>query len=150
MYTRVSGDRQRLDLADQVAALRDNGARHDYQPDEWVEEVGSGLTYQRTQFNCLMEQIELGQVRRLVIAHEDRLVRFGFEWFAAFCQRHGTELLIVNGDGDGDALSPEHELVQDLLSIVQVFSARLYGLRSYKKAIRDAALPKEQTPDERG
>ncbi len=91
-----------------------------------------------------MEQIELGQVRQLIIAHKDRLVRFGFEWFAAFCERHGTALLIVNGD----TLSPEHELVQDLLSIVHVFSARLSGLRSYQKVIRDAAVHQDQTPGE--
>ncbi len=72
--------------------------------------MGSGLNYQRKQFNRLMEEIELGRVQRLIIAHQDRLVRFGFEWFAAFCARQGTDLMIVNGD----TLSPEQELVQDL------------------------------------
>jgi putative resolvase len=76
-----------------------------------------------------MEEIELRRVQRLIIAHKDRLVRFGFEWFAAFCARHGTDLLIINGD----TLSPEQVLVQDFLSIVHIFSARLYGLRSYKR-----------------
>jgi len=142
VYARVSSVGQKPDLAHQVAALRDYCARHGYQPDEWIEEIGSGLNYQRKHFNRLMEQIELGQVRRLIIAHKDRLVRFGFEWFAAFCRRHGTDLLIVNGD----TLSPEQELVHDLLSIVHVFSARLYGLRSYKKVLRDAALHQDQTP----
>jgi predicted site-specific integrase-resolvase len=142
VYARVSSVGQKPDLAHQVAALRDYCARHGYQPDEWIEEIGSGLNYQRKHFNRLMEQIELGQVRRLIIAHKDRLVRFGFEWFAAFCARHGTDLLIVNGD----TLSPEQELVHDLLSIVHVFSARLYGLRSYKKVLRDAALHQDQTP----
>jgi len=47
---------------------------------------------------------------------------------------------------NGDTLSPEQELVHDLLSIVHVFSARLYGLRSYKKVLRDAALHQDQTP----
>jgi putative resolvase len=145
VYARVSSAGQKPDLANQVAALRDYCQRHSYQPDEWIEEIGSGLNYQRKHFNRLMEQIELGQVRRLIIAHQDRLVRFGFEWFTAFCARHRTELLIVNGD----ALSPEQELVQDLLSIVHVFSARLYGLRSYKKVIRDAALHQDQAPGER-
>jgi putative resolvase len=142
VYARVSGAGQKPDLVNQVAALRDYCERHGVRPDEWIEEIGSGLNYQRTQFNRLTEEIELGQVRRLIIAHKDRLVRFGFEWFAAFCVRHGTELLIVNGD----TLSPEQELVQDLLSIVHVFSARLYGLRSYRKVIRDAALHKDQAP----
>jgi predicted site-specific integrase-resolvase len=146
VYARVSSAGQKPDLANQVAALHTYCAEHGYQPDEWIEEIGSGLNYQRKRFNHLMEQIELGQVRRLIIAHKDRLVRFGFEWFAAFCARHGAELLIVNGD----TLSPEQELVQDLLSIVHVFSARLYGLRSHMKVIRDAALHKDQTPGERG
>lgn len=142
VYARVSSAGQKPDLANQVAALRDYCERRGERPDEWIEEIGSGLNYQRKQFNRLMEQIELGQVRRLIIAHKDRLVRFGFEWFAAFCARHGTELLIVNGD----TLSPEQELVQDLLSIVHVFSARLDGLRSYRKVLRDAALHKDQAP----
>jgi putative resolvase len=146
VYARVSRAGQKPDLANQVAALRDYCAQREYQPDEWIEEIGSGLNYERKHFNRLMEQIELGQVRRLIIAHKDRLVRFGFEWFAAFCVRHGTELLVVNGD----TLSPEQELVQDLLSIVHVFSARLYGLRSYQKVIRDAALHQDPTPGERG
>src|SRR5260221_12500709 len=133
---------QKPDLANQVSALRDYCARRDEQLGEWIEEIGSRLNYQRKHFDRLMEPIELGQVRRLIIAHKDRLVRFGFEWFAAFCRRHGTDLLIVNGD----KLSPEQELVHDLLSIVHVFSARLYGLRSYKQVIRDAALHQDPTP----
>jgi predicted site-specific integrase-resolvase len=141
VYARVSSASQRPDLQNQLAALKDFCQRQAFQVDEWIEEVGSGLNYQRKQFNRIMEEIELGRVQRLIIAHKDRLVRFGFEWFAAFCQRHGTDLVIVNGD----TLSPEQELVQDLLSIVHVFSARLYGLRSYKKVIRDAALQKGET-----
>jgi len=112
------------------------------QVDEWVEAMGSGLNHQRKQFNRIMEEIELGRVQRLIIAHKGRLVRLGFEWFAAFCERHGTELVIVSGK----TLSPEQELVQDLLSIVYIFSARLYGLRSYKKVIRAAALQKAMPP----
>jgi putative resolvase len=139
---RVSSASQKLDLQNQLAALRDYCVRHGFTVDEWIEEVGSGLNYQRTAFNRLMERIELGQVRRVIIAHQDRLVHFGFEWFAAFCQRHGTEVLIVNGD----TLSPEQELVQDLLSVVHVFSARLYGLRSYQQVIRDAALHQDPAP----
>jgi putative resolvase len=144
VYARVSSAGQKPDLQNQVAALKDYCQRHDFRVDEWIEEVGSGLNYQRNQFNRILEEIELGRVRRLIIAHKDRLVRFGFEWFAAFCQRHGTDLVIVNGD----TLSPEQELVQDLLSIVHVFSARLYGLRAYKQVIRDAALQKNPSPGE--
>ena len=65
-----------------------------------------------------MEMIELGQVRRLLIAHRDRLVRFGYDYFEAFCERHHTELVVINGE----AMPPEQELVRDLIAIVTVFS----------------------------
>jgi len=100
--------------------------------DEWMQDIGSGLNYKRKQFNRLMEMVELGQVRRMVIAHRDRLVRFGYGYFEAFCEQHNTEVAII----DGATLSPEQELVQDLVAILTVFSARLHGLRSYKKVTR--------------
>jgi len=105
-----------------------------------MQDIGSGLNYKRKQFNRLMEMVELGQVRRIVIAHRDRLVRFGYGYFEAFCERHNTELVVI----DGETLSPEQELVQDLVAILTVFSARLHGLRSYKKVIKDVALQKDQ------
>jgi putative resolvase len=139
-YARVSGTAQKPDLAHQLKALEVYCQQHALKVDEWMQDIGSGLNYKRKQFNRLMEMVELGQVRRLIIAHRDRLVRFGYSYFEAFCERHHTELVVI----DGEALSPEQELVQDLVAILTVFSARLPGLRSYKKAIRDAALQKDQ------
>jgi predicted site-specific integrase-resolvase len=126
-------------LANQVHALEAYCKQHSITVDEWMSDIGSGLNYKRKQFNRLLEMIELGQVRRLIIAHRDRLVRFGYEYFEAFCQRHHTELVVINGE----AMSPEQELVRDLIAIVTVFSARLHGLRSYRKVLKDAALQKE-------
>jgi putative resolvase len=140
-YTRVSGAAQNPDLANQMKTLEVYCEQHSIRVDEWMQDIGSGLNYKRKQFNRLMEMVELGQVRRLVIAHRDRLVRFGYGYFEAFCERHNTELVII----DGNALSPEQELVQDLVAIITVFAARLHGLRSYKKVIKDAALQKDQT-----
>jgi putative resolvase len=142
VYARVSRQGQRPDLQNQLAALHAYCNQQVIHVDEWVEEIGSGLNYQRQQFNRLLAAIELGQVKRLIIAHQDRWVRLGFDWYATFCERHGTQVIIVNGD----SLSPEQELVEDLLSIVHVFSARLYGLRSYTKQIREAAISKDGDP----
>jgi predicted site-specific integrase-resolvase len=119
-----------------MKALEAYCQQHTITVDEWLADIGSGLNYKRKQFNRLMELIELGQVRRLILAHRDRLVRFGYEYFEAFCERHHTELVVINGE----AMSPEQELVRDLVAIVTVFSARLHGLRSYRKVLKDAAL----------
>src|SRR5712692_3798331 len=135
-YTRVSGVAQKPDLANQMKALEAYCQQNAVKVDEWMSDIGSGLNYKRKQFNRLMEMIELGQVRRLLMAHRDRLVRFGYDYFEAFCERHNTEIIVMNGE----AMSPEQELVRDLMAIVTVFASRLHGLRSYKKAIKDAAL----------
>jgi predicted site-specific integrase-resolvase len=99
-----------------------------------MQDIGSGLNYKRRQFIHLFELVEQGRVKIIVIAHRDRLVRFGFEWFEAFCERHGTKIIIMNTE----TLSAEKEMVEDLLAIVTVFSARFHGLRSYKRTIEKA------------
>ncbi|MFB2981603.1 IS607 family transposase [Microseira sp. BLCC-F43] len=118
---RVSTMAQKPDLKNQKAAVACYCQSHNIQVDDWVEEIASGLNYKRPKLSRIFEDIELGRVKKLIIAHKDRLVRFGFEWFEGFCNRHGTKIIIVNGE----QLSPEQELVTDLLSIVHIFSARI-------------------------
>jgi predicted site-specific integrase-resolvase len=140
VYARVSSVAQKPDLANQVAALQTYCTEHEIKVDLWMQDVGSGLNYKRKQFNQLFEMVELGQVKMVIVAHRDRLVRFGFEWFEAFCERHGTKLVVINGD----KLSSGKEMVEDLMAIVTVFSARFHGLRSYRKVIKDACMPEDQ------
>ncbi len=139
-YVRVYSPSQKKDLIIQKEALRAYCQEHDIKVDQWIEDIGSALNYKRKGFNEVVEQIELGQVHRLIIAYQDRFVRFGYDWFEAFCERHGTGITVMNGE----AFSPEEELVRDLIAIVTVFSARLPGLRSHKNAIRAAALGKAE------
>ena len=88
-----------------------------------------------------MRRVEAGEIKEIVIAHKDRLVRFGYEWFDAFCRSHGTEIIVMNAQ----SLSPEEEMVKDLLSIVHCFSSRLYGLRRYNKSITAMIKGEEMT-----
>ena len=139
VYARVSGVTQKRDLANQVKALEQYCQDHQIPVDAWLQDIGSGLNYKRKNFNCIMEMVELGQIKRLIIAHRDRLVRFGFGYFATFCQRHNCDIVIVNDD----TFSPEQEMVHDLIAITTVFSARIHGLRSYKRGLKDAAMHKD-------
>jgi predicted site-specific integrase-resolvase len=118
-YARVSSPSQKKDLAMQKEALRAYCLEHGIKVDQWVEEIGSALNYKRKGFNHIIEQIELGLVKRLIIGYQDRFVRFGYDWFEQFCERHGTEITVINGE----PFSPEEELVRDLIAIVTVFSA---------------------------
>jgi len=140
-YVRLSSPSQKKDLAIQKEGLRAYCQEQSIKVDQWIVDIGSALNYQRKGFHEVMEQIELGQVRRLIIACPDRFVRFGYDWFEAFCQRHGTEITVMNEE----AFSPEDELVRDLMAIMTLFSVRLPGLRSHTNSIR-AALGKEGKP----
>ncbi len=101
---------------------------------EFIEEIGGGLNFKRKKFLALMDDIANHQIKTLVLAHKDRLTRFGFDWFEHHAKAHGCELLVLNQE----RLSPEREMVQDLMTIVHCFSSRLDGLRNYKKNLKEA------------
>jgi putative resolvase len=104
-----------------------------------LEEIGSGLNFKRRKFCSLIEEIERGKVAKVIIAHKDRLVRFGFDWFDAYALRHGATIEVMNHE----SLSPEEEMTKDVLAVIHCFSSRLYGLRKYKNKIREIVHAKE-------
>ena len=140
VYSRVSSVAQKPDLANQITALENFCTANGYAVTEWVSEIGSGLNYNRKKFNKLFLDIEMGNVSMLIIAHKDRLVRFGFEWFESFAERHGCKIIIMNQE----SLSPAEEVTQDLLAIIDCFSSRLYGLRKYQDKVKKLVQTKEQ------
>jgi len=134
VYCRVSSAGQKNDLDSQVKAMEKFCINAGLTVDQWVSEISGGMNFKRKKFNLLIEEIEKGEISKLLIAHKDRLVRFGFDFFSSFAKRHECEIIVVNQE----SLSPEREMVEDLMSIVHTFSCRLYGLRNYKKDIQKA------------
>lgn len=133
IYARVSTRNQKKDLQNQVSFLREFCNAKGMIVDQCMEDYGSGLNYNRKKWNELLDMVMAGKVRTIVIAYKDRFVRFGYSWFEQFCMRFGTEILVVKNED----LSPQEELAQDIISILHVFSCRLYGLRKYEKQIKE-------------
>ena len=80
------------------------------------------------------------KIKTIIVTHKDRFIRFGYDWFEKFCKKFHTTIVAVNKE----ERSSQEELVQDIVSILHVFSCRLYGLRKYKKQIeRDEEIAKE-------
>jgi predicted site-specific integrase-resolvase len=107
---------------------------------ELISDLGSGMNYRKKGLNKLLEAIMNDEIGRLVLTHKDRLLRFGAELVFALCEAKSVEIVILN---KGENLSFEEELAQDVLEIITVFSARLYGSRSKKnqkliQAVKDA------------
>ena len=94
-----------------------------------MSDLGSGMNYQKKGLRCLLDHIIEGKVSRLVITHKDRLLRFGAELVFAICEAKSVEVIILN---KGEDTTFEEDLAKDVLEIITVFSARLYGARSRK------------------
>lgn len=134
IYARVSSRNQKDDLSSQIRYLRERYPDH-----ELIEDIGSGLNFKRKGFNALLERIMSGEVEEVAVTHRDRLCRFGFDLINGIAVRNNCKIVVL----DNAQLSPEGELVRDLISIIHVFSCRIYGLRKYSRKVKeDKDLPK--------
>lgn len=138
-YARVSSHDQKDDLVRQQQVLEMYCANQGWTFD-LISDLGSGMNYKKKGLNKLLEAIMNNEIGRLVLTHKDRLLRFGAELVFALCEAKNVEIVILN---QGENLSFEEELAQDVLEIITVFSARLYGSRSKKnqkliQAVKDA------------
>jgi putative resolvase len=125
IYSRVSTHSQKNDLEAQSTKLKQ-------QPhDELIQEIGSGMSFKRKKFIKIMERVGRREITEIIVAHKDRLCRFGFDFVEWYCLQNGC-IITVLGD---TKLSPHAELMQDFMSIMHCFSSRLYFLRRYKDPI---------------
>ena len=127
-YARVSSYDQKNDLVRQQELLEAFCAAKGWR-NEIIADLGSGLNSRKKGLNRLLELILHKRIRRLVLTHKDRLLRFGSELIFSLCEIQNIEIVIIN---KGEPPSFEEELAQDVIEIITVFSARLYGSRSHK------------------
>ena len=128
-YARVSSHDQKDDHIRQVQVLELYCAKAGFNY-EVIQDLGSGMNYYKKGLTRLLNLILEGQVKRLILTHKDRLLRFGAELVFAICEAKEVEVIIIN-KGD-ENIKFEEELAKDVLEIITVFSARLYGSRSKK------------------
>nr|WP_191996783.1 recombinase family protein [Ligilactobacillus murinus] len=81
----------------------------------------------------LLKEVMDNQVDTIFITYKDRFIRFGYDWFERLCKMHNTEIVVLNNI----ETSPTQEMIDDMISIVHVFSYRLYGLRKYKSKLKN-------------
>lgn len=127
-YARVSSDDQKDDLERQKQVLEFYCAQQGWMF-EVIADLGSGMNYHKKGLKRLLDDVVDGRIGRLVITHKDRLLRFGAELVFAICEAKNVEVVILN---QGEDTTFEEDLAKDVLEIITVFSARLYGARSRK------------------
>ena len=128
-YARVSSHDQKEELTRQAQVLEMYCSSHGFKY-ELITDLGSGMNYYKKGLTSLINRILNNEVKRLVITHKDRLLRFGAELIFSICEAKGVEVIIINAGEE--KCSFEEDLAKDVLEIITVFSARLYGSRSKK------------------
>lgn len=127
-YARVSTRSQAKELETQKELLTLYCAKNAYRY-KLISDIGSGLNYDKEGLNELIELIASGKIERLILVHKDRLLHFGSEIIFKLCALNDVAIEIINV---GEELNPNKELIRDVLEIITVFSAKLYGRRSHK------------------
>lgn len=127
-YARVSSHDQKEDLERQKQVLELYCAKQGW-TFEVIADLGSGMDYHKKGLKRLLDAVVEGQIGCLVITHKDRLLRFGAELVFAICAVKNVEVVILN---QGEDTTFEEDLAKDVLEIITVFSAPLYGSRSRK------------------
>ena len=140
IYARVSDpSKRKTPLPDQQKRMEKWAVANGYRVVASVAEVGSGLNDKRRRLTSLLKRDDWGT---LIVEHKDRLTRFGFEWFRLFIERDGRKIVVVNEASDDRA-----DLIQDFVSIIYSFSARLYGQRRSQRARAMAAMIEDDNAD---
>lgn len=124
-YARVSSAENKKNLDAQAGRLTDYCAAKGYVVKQVVKECASGLNDKRPKLERILKNPD---VTRIVVEHKDRLTRFGFHYLEILAKQAGFEIEIINEAGNG-----KDDLMQDFVSIITSFTARLYGLRRSKR-----------------
>jgi Predicted site-specific integrase-resolvase len=126
-YARVSSKKQEDDLKRQIELLELFLAKQG-KSFKIISDIGSEIDYSKSGLKELLKLISSNQVDTIYVLYKDRLVRFGFELIEEFAKLHNTKIEVINQTEDK---TDEEELVEDILSIIHVFSCRLNGKKSH-------------------
>lgn len=126
-YCRVSSNKQKDDLERQIENVKTYMYAKGYSF-EIISDIGSGINYNKKGLNELIDMVTNSEVEKIVILYKDRLIRFGYELIENICNKYETTIEII----DNTEKTEEQELVEDMIQIVTVFSARLQGKRANK------------------
>lgn len=129
-YCRVSSQKQKEDLERQINLMKELYPNH-----KIISDIGSGINFKRKGLEELINMAIKNQIDEVIIAYKDRLARFGFELIENIIKTHSNgKIIILN---KSEEKTPTEELTEDIIAIMNVYVAKVNGLRKYKKKITD-------------
>lgn len=133
-YSRVSTQNQKEQLKEQTQRIYESCISRGIKLDKQIEDIKSGMSFDRKGFDELCQEIIRGNVQMVVIENKDRLMRFGYEMFEQFFKYFGTTILVLNDEISNKTY--EQELTDDLISIINYFSMKSYSHRHKLNKLR--------------
>lgn len=132
IYTRVSTKKQEKsgNLDRQSQRLMEYAVKNKFHIENIYKEVASGINENRKELMKLLSDIKKEEIRYLIIEYKDRLARFGFNYLNEYCKSHNVEIITLEEKDNKDL---NKETVEDMISIITSFSARIYGSRGGRK-----------------
>uniref|UniRef100_A0A6C0ECD0 Uncharacterized protein n=1 Tax=viral metagenome TaxID=1070528 RepID=A0A6C0ECD0_9ZZZZ len=125
-YVRVSTANQKDDLIRQKKMMMEK-----YPNYKIIEDIGSGLNLNKRGIRKIIELAIEGNLKELIVAYRDRLTRFGFELIEDLIEKYSNGKIVVLNEKD--KIEPEEEIVKDMMAIMNVYVAKMNGLRKYNK-----------------
>ncbi|MEK3657544.1 IS607 family transposase [Lactobacillus crispatus] len=142
IYGRVSTYKQKKDLANQMQELKDFCLAKGYEINGSYQDIASGVSFKdRKQFFKMLNLIIDGKVERVVITHQDRLSRVGFELFEYLFKNYNTKIEVVSDEANPK--TDEQELFEEIISLLHCFSMREYSHRRTERKLIEDALHKK-------
>ncbi|ARF12318.1 resolvase [Klosneuvirus KNV1] len=135
-YCRVSSYKQKEDLDRQIKYMSDKFPTY-----ELIKDIGSSLNFERQGLQKILDYAIKGEVEELVIAYKDRLARIGYELIELMITKYSNGKIIILEKSEEE--TPDEELVKDILSIMNVYVAKINGLRKYKTLIKKEIMDKQ-------
>ena len=132
LYSRVSSHDQKQDLITQQSKLLHFAQINRFNNIKLISDLGSGLNFKKSGLNQLLQLILTQQIQTLIINHKDRLLRFGSELIFKLCEFYHIKVIIL----EDKSLSFEESLTHDVIELMTVFCAKLYGKRSHKNKLK--------------
>lgn len=128
IYARVSTNKQKNDLNNQIKKLKSYCKTNDIFVDHIYSEISSGLDFDRDQFSSLLNDILNYKIKNIYITDKDRLSRLSFLTLQKIFSKFGTEIIVINDDHDSD-VNNDSDLLDELISLMHILSTRKYSNR---------------------
>ena len=140
LYSRVSSKKQDADLSRQKESIKNFAKKEKFRFLE-IQDIGSGVNFKRKGLQTLLEHVMQGNIKRIVVAHKDRLARIGFNLIEWILDKYGTSIQVSNREINSDY---KEDIKEDLIAILTHYTAKYYGSRKYKSKLKNSYFPKSE------